>query len=398
MAEAGVLVDGPGHAQNAIMAWHDPRGAEQADALPAELAHDLPARTGLPVSHVASVFKLAWLRDHGLDLHGLQWLSVPEFVILRLGGERVAELSLLGRTGLLDVHANRPWPPILTHLGVDDSLLPAIVAAGQPVGTVRANHPVAAIRGAVLTVAGHDHAVAAAAAGCGEVGSALDSFGTSEGYLVAVRHVPAPDVVRHLALHGVSVYPHVVRGMTGLIAGTRTGLVLRRIQRMLSAEHEPARGELDRAALELGHGGAPDVHVGGYTLSDREVTVSIDSDTFTPAHLWRAALDGGVVHGQHLLARFREVGVPVDRLVVTGGWTRLASVVEARSRLAATVEICAVDEPGCYGAAGFARWAAGPGAAAAGDRRPPSAWFTTGPCSPATSQTVDAEPGEGATA
>jgi sugar (pentulose or hexulose) kinase len=223
MAEAGVLVDAEGIDHSPVIAWHDPRGARQAEHLSPELAEAFPAHTGLAVSHVASIFKLAWMREHGLDLRGLQWLSVPEYVILRLGGRRVAELSLLGRTGLLDVHTNQPWAPALDHLGLDSSFLPEIVGAGTPAGTVRADHPVAAVRGAVLTVAGHDHAVAAAATGCGASGSALDSFGTAEAYVAAAAHVPDPDTVRELCLHGVSVYPHVVRGVTGFLAATRTG-------------------------------------------------------------------------------------------------------------------------------------------------------------------------------
>jgi sugar (pentulose or hexulose) kinase len=325
---------------------------------------------------VATFFKLAWLRDAGLDLRGLQWLSLPEYVILRLGGHRVAELSMLGRTGLLDVHTNRPWGPALVHLGTDESLVPQIVAAGQPAGTVRRDHPATAIRGAVLTVAGHDHAVAAAATGCGEAGWALDSFGTAEAYVAAATHVPDPHTVRHLSLHGISVYPHVVQGATGFIAGTRTGLVLKRVQRLLGAEQDPARTQLDRAASALPSGSVTDVKITGYAMSDLEVSIALTSDAHTPAHVWRAALDGGTAVGSALLNRLRGAGIPVDRLVVAGGWSRMPSVLDARRDLAPVVEVAGVDQPGTYGAACFGRWAAGPGAEPRHDRRPPARWFS----------------------
>jgi len=376
MAEAGVLVDASGRDHCPVIAWYDPRGTEQAAALPTDLAREFPARTGLPISHVATFFKLAWLRTTGVDLQGLQWFSVPEYVILRLGGHRVAELSMLGRTGLLDVHTNRPWAPALAQLGTDESLVPQIVAAGQPVGTVREDHPVPEVRGAVLTVAGHDHAVAAAAAGCGEAGSALDSFGTAEAYVAAATHVPDPDTVRHLSLHGISVYPHVVRGATGFIGGTRTGLVLKRVQRLLGAEHDPARTELDRAASALRAGSVTDVTITGYAMSDLEVSIALASDAHTPAHVWRAALDGGTTVGTALLNRLRGAGIPVDRLVVAGGWSRMPSVLDARRELAPVVEVARVDQPGTYGAACFGRWAAGPGAEPRHDRRPPAGWFS----------------------
>ncbi|MBM6401035.1 FGGY-family carbohydrate kinase [Phycicoccus sonneratiae] len=376
MAEAGVLVDAAGREQSPVIAWYDPRGTEQAAALPAALRDEFPARTGLPVSHVASLFKLLHLRDAGLDLRGLQWLSVPEFVVLRLGGRRVAELSLLGRTGLLDVHTNRPWLPALEHLGVGPDLLPEVVAAGSPAGTVRADHPVAALRGAVLTVAGHDHAVAAAATGCGAPGSALDSFGTAEAYLASASHVPDPAVVRDLAVRGISVYPHTVRGATGFIGGTRTGLVLKRVQQVLGAEHDPARSALDAATLALAPGDTADVSVTGYAMEDHAVDIHLGSEAHTPAHVWRAAIDGGTARGRALLGTLREAGVPVERLVVAGGWTRMRSVLAARQDLAPVVEVSAVDQPGTWGAARFGAWAAQHADPTDPDPRPPAGWFT----------------------
>lgn len=376
MAEAGVLVDDAGHEHSPVIAWYDPRGTEHAAALPAALAHAFPAMTGLPVSHVASLFKLLWLRDQGVDLRGLQWLSVPEWVILRLGGRRVAELSLLGRTGLLDVHTNRAWAPALDHLGVGPDLLPEIVEAGAPAGTIRADHPVPAVRGAVLTVAGHDHAVAAAAAGCGSPGSALDSFGTAEAYVASASHVPSPDVVRDLALQGISVYPHVVRGSTGFIGGTRTGLVLKRVLRVLGAERDPARSELDTATLALAPGETADVRVTGFAMEDHEVAIHLGSEAHTSAHVWRAALDGGTTRGRRLLGILRAADVPVERLVVAGGWTRMHSVVQARRDLAPVVEVADIEQPGTWGAARFGAWAARQPEDTQGDRRPPAEWFS----------------------
>lgn len=379
MAEAGVLVDDAGRTQSPVMPWHDPRGSEHAAALPEALAETFPAYTGLPVSHVPTFFKLLWLRDEGLDLRGLQWLSLPEWVILTLGGRRVAEVSLLARTGLLDIHTNGPWRPALDHLGVGAGLLPAIVMAGAPAGHVRDDHPLTALRGAVLTTAGHDHAVAAAAVGCGAPGSALDSLGTAEAYLAAASHVPPPDVVHDLAGHGISVYPHVVRGSTGLIGATRTGLVLKRVQRVLGAEHDPARSALDTATLALRPGDTAGVRVTGFRMEDHEVSIHLGSEAHTPAHVWRAALDGGTARGRVLLETLRSAGVGIDHLVVVGGWTRMRSVLQAREDLVAVVEAADTDQPGPWGAARFGAWAARSPSAPDPDPRPPADWFAPGP-------------------
>jgi sugar (pentulose or hexulose) kinase len=375
MAESGVLVDADGEPRSPVIAWFDPRGSDQVAAVPPGLAHDFSARTGLPVTHVASMFKIAWLRDNGLSLRGLQWLSLPEFVITRLGGRRVAELSLMGRTGFLDLHTTAPYLPALHHLGVDEGFVPELVGAGTPAGRVRTDHPVVAARGAVLTVAGHDHAVAAAAAGASATASAMDSFGTAEAFLVASGHLPDPDVVRDLTSHGVSVYPHVVHGTTGLLAGMRTGLVLKRVLRLLGADDEDGRGRVDRESLVL-RGRPTDIGVSGFSMTDADVTVHLRGDSPTPGKVWRAALDHSTAHAAGLLSHLGTAGVPIERLVIAGGWSRMASVLDARRALAPLVEVAATQQPGPRGAALYGRWAATQGDSISSDLRPPAAYFT----------------------
>ena len=376
MAESGVLVDADGEPRSPVIAWFDPRGRDQVAALSPELAHDFPARTGLPVTHVASMFKIAWLRDQGLSLAGTQWLSLPELVIAHLGGRRVAELSLMGRTGFLDIHTDTPYLPALAHLGVGDDFVPELVGAGTPAGRVRSDHPVAAARGAVLTVAGHDHAVAAAAAGASAPASAMDSFGTAEAFLVASAHVPDPDVVRELTTHGVSVYPHVVHGTTGLLAGMRTGLVLKRVLRLLGADDEDGRTRVDRESLAHRGGRGADIGITGFSMSDHDVTLHLRSDSPTPGKVWRAALDHSTAHAANLLSHLGTAGVPIERLVLAGGWSRMPSVLDARRALAASVEVAAIQQPGPRGAALYGRWAAIQGDSISSDLRPPAAYFT----------------------
>jgi hypothetical protein len=58
------------------------------------------------------------------------------------------------------------------------------------------------------------------------------------------------------------------------------------------------------------------------------------------------------------VAAMRAVGVPVDDVVVTGGWAHLASVLDSRRGIAGRTTHVAMEEPGTTGAALFARWAA----------------------------------------
>ncbi len=356
IAETGALVDAGGRTVSRLLAWHDPRGGRQAASLDRGLAAELPSRTGLAVSSVATLFKLLWWRDEaGLDLRGLQWLGLPELVCFGLGAGRFAERSMLGRTALWDIHEETPCEAALEALGVGPDLVPPRVAAGAALGRVRADHPVERARGAVLTVAGHDHLVAAAALGAGGVGSLCDSMGTAEALIAAVAVPPSPQVVAGLISRGLSVYPHVVDSTTCLLGALRTGLVLGRALDTLGATTIEQRLAFD-AGMPPGTEPA-DVTVEGLDMSDDHVTVVWPEGT-DPYAAWAGVLARTREVVASEVAAIRAVGVPVDEAVVTGGWANLASVIASRHGIAERTHHVAMEEPGTRGAALFARWAA----------------------------------------
>lgn len=148
MAEAGVLLDDSGTALYPILAWFDPRGGAEIRELPAELLAEFCGRTGLPISSLATIAKLAWMRSQGTELAGKQWLNVTEFLVHRLGAVRASEMSLAARTGLLDQDSGELWPAALTAIDAPASLIPPLVVAGTPLG--RAAGP--AVPGVLFTV------------------------------------------------------------------------------------------------------------------------------------------------------------------------------------------------------------------------------------------------------
>ena len=92
MGETGMLLDRDGVAVAPGFAWFDPRGQQQIDSIPERLRSQFAGRTGLPVGAQVSVAKLLHLRDNGLELRGLRWFNLPEYVAASLGarrGERV---------------------------------------------------------------------------------------------------------------------------------------------------------------------------------------------------------------------------------------------------------------------------------------------------------------------
>ncbi|WP_314456022.1 FGGY family carbohydrate kinase [uncultured Microbacterium sp.] len=360
MAEAGVLLDAAGRALAPLMAWFDPRGAAQIMATPAAFRAEFLGRTGLPVGPLASIAKLLHLRDIGIPLSGSTFLNVPEYVVHALGGPRVAEYSLASRTGLLDQDDSTPWGAALDVLGVDETILGARVSAGEAVGVLSDPAMPAGFRGAALTIAGHDHLVSAVAVGATHTGQLYDSMGTAEA-LVRVLDDTLPFAARERLAHaGINCVRHVIPGKYVLLAGTKSGLLMRRVLQLLGIADAMGRARIDEAAMALPVDGTladGGLEVSGARNDDGVLKIVAQSDGLSPAELFAAALR----HGNDMLAECmavmdREVAPPTST-VLTGGWSTMASVVRSRSALLPDVTVSTHDEGTAYGAALFAAFA-----------------------------------------
>ncbi|MFN3949672.1 FGGY-family carbohydrate kinase [Microbacterium sp.] len=364
MAEAGVLLDAQGTALAPIMAWFDPRGAEQILSTPDAFRAEFLGRTGLPVGPLASLSKLLHLRDEGIALEGKTFLNVPEFIVHALGGPRVAEYSLVSRTGLIDQDDSTPWQAALDVLGVDESILGTLVSAGESVGALSDAEMPAGFRGAALTVAGHDHLVSAVAAGATHTGQLYDSMGTAEALVRVLDDTLPFDARERLAHAGINCVRHVIPGKYVLLAGTKSGLLMRRVLQLLGITDATGRAAIDAAALALpvvgtlADGG---LEVAGAPNDDGVLKIVAQSDGLSPAELFAATLR----HGNDVLAELmdvmdREVAPPTST-VLTGGWSSMASVVRSRSALLPEVTVSTHDEGTAYGAALFAAFAVSAG-------------------------------------
>jgi sugar (pentulose or hexulose) kinase len=369
MAESGALLDGDGRVAAPVMAWFDPRGGAEIEATPDDFRAEFPRRTGLPVTALASIAKLLHLQGNGVAPSGHSWLNVPELVVHGLGGDRVRELSLASRTGLLDQDTGDVWPRALQVLGVDPGLLPPPVHAGDVCGRAGTRAVLGAstwtlpeqVSGAALTVAGHDHLVAAVAAGAVHGGQLYDSIGTAEALVRVLDTQLTADARERLAGLGINVLRHVVRDRSIMLVGTRSGLLLRRVLQLVGATDHDGRVALDRAVMALPLGGGPaaaSVQVTGARNDDGVLRVRASGDGLSPAVFFAAVLEHGTRVCLDLLAEMhREVPAP-DRTLAGGGWTRMECVRRARSAALPQVSYSPRSEDTAYGAALFGAYAA----------------------------------------
>src|SRR4051812_40614346 len=384
LGESGILLDPAGRPCAPVIAWFDKRGERELDAVAAAapfLSAQFSRRTGLPWDCQASLAKVLCLQSSGLTLtRGHRWLSVPEWVVHRLGGHLVREPSLASRTGLIDQATGSPWNEGLDAAGIPASLLPPSAVAGTATGTLRRRDLPASLRGAVLTVAGHDHAVAAVGVGAVGPDELFNSSGTADVIARSLPGVLTDDDRELLVRAGLSAGAHVLPGTTLLLGGVRGGLLLRRVLGSLGATGSSERERLDRAALDVGDL-PPGLEVSGAGPTGDDVVLRLRDDV-TPAHVWAAATRYTAAETGALVATIESIVGPHRRAVASGGWTRMESVRAAKRSAIEHLEFSDLREPGVVGAALLAAKAAGleypPGPPQLPDPFPPSRPVSTG--------------------
>ncbi|HST82178.1 MAG TPA: FGGY family carbohydrate kinase [Kineosporiaceae bacterium] len=353
-AESGVLLDSSGQACAPVIAWFDRRGEEQIADLTSrrpDFARQFVRRTGLRWSSQASLAKLLWFADQGLTLtSGHRWASIPEYLVHLLGGDLISEPSLASRTGLLDQNTQQVWRDGVASVGLPASLLPDPALAGTAIGTLRFAGLPKCLQGAALTVAGHDHPVAAIGVGATGDDELFNSTGTADVIARSLRGLVTDAQREELVGHGVSVGSHILPETTLILGGVRGGLLLRRVLTLLGGDDDgAARDRLDAAALQIDALPAG-LRISGAGQTGGDVVLQIRDDA-NPAAVWAAATRYTAAEIRNLLSALHLVIRPHRRAIASGGWTRMASVRQAKAAAIEHLEFSAVPEPGVLGAA-----------------------------------------------
>lgn len=333
MAESGVLLDRSGRPVAPMIAWHDPRDADEVARFAVDVGADVfHARTGLPLRSQWSHTKHRWLLDHEpVTARAVRRLNVAEWVVRGLGGEDASDLSLASRTGWLDLAARDWWDESLAWSGATRDLMAPLTVSGTPLGRVRPG--LDRLAGAVLTTAGHDHQSAAVGAGAAGPGDQLDSCGTAEALVRTVAAGIPADQVARLAAAGITVGWHVLDGRWSLLGATEGGLLLgRALDRLGGAA---AMAALDEAVLSGAGPASPD------------------------AREWQAALEEATAQIAVLHDAMTSAAGPHRRMVVTGGWSHSPALMRAKRSVFGDLHVSRVAEAGARGAAFVAGLAAG---------------------------------------
>jgi xylulokinase len=331
MAESGVALDGGLRPLHSLLRWDDPGGDREARLVDLEIGRAvLFERTGVHLAAKTPLARWLWLRRNRpgiLDAMRV-WVNAADLVATVLIGAPVTDRTLAGRTGALNQRTGAYDENLLGVSGVRPGQLPRItsgVAGTMPkaMGGLSAGTPV--------VVAGHDHLVAAYAAGARKPGATVDSLGTAEAVVTVSDTVPAVERVatglswnrhvdgRHWAL--VSGFPGSGR-LVNWASERLLGAGPERFDELVRSVHRPT-GIVVEPYLSGRAAPAPDP---GRRLALHGVT-----EAHGPAELAVAVLEGACYH-----VRWMAEAQAAGSCVVLGGpsrndcWMRIKAEVMPR--------------------------------------------------------------------
>jgi sugar (pentulose or hexulose) kinase len=116
----------------------DARALSQGLALEARHGERLYASSGHWPAFLMAPARLLWLREQRPDLFErvATVLTLADWVLYRLTGERVGERALAGDSGLIDITSSSLDGEMWRLAGLSDGLLPPLVSSGERVGAV----------------------------------------------------------------------------------------------------------------------------------------------------------------------------------------------------------------------------------------------------------------------
>jgi len=188
LGEAGLPLDSEKRPLRNIIAWYDMRALDQVRWwLAAAGGYAIYKITGLTVDTYYGVNKLMWIRENEPDIYQKTryWLSLFDYIILRLTDVIVTEFTIATRTMLVDLRKQNWSEELINLAGLKQDMFPKILPSGSIVGSLSSDaaREIGLVGGIPVVAAGQDHLCSAFIAR-GGTRFVVDSTGTAEALLV----------------------------------------------------------------------------------------------------------------------------------------------------------------------------------------------------------------------
>ena len=208
--ESGLLADWTGMPLTNAIAWYDPRAKEQIAFVKKRLGEErIYSVTGQTASDKYGICKLLWWKDNEPTLYkkAAHWLSMEDWILFCLTGKIATDYSIAARTMVFDIHKLCWSEELLEGISVKQDLFSEAFPGGTRIGTVirEAAELTGLSTNTSVSTGGHDHACASIAVNIFEDGVVLDSMGTAEVSMIAVKE---PILTPQTRENFYSCYPH----------------------------------------------------------------------------------------------------------------------------------------------------------------------------------------------
>jgi gluconokinase len=175
-----------------LYSWSDTRASDAAESLRRRLDEDaFHARTGTVFHPSYLPARIVWLRETmpRIAASVYRWMTIGDYIALRLFGTAEISVSLASGTGLFDQHGLEWDGPLLDALGIRRDALAAVTDLDAPMRRLRPElaSRLSALRDVPFLPMIGDGAAANVGSGCMRPGAVALSIGTSAALRVLAR-------------------------------------------------------------------------------------------------------------------------------------------------------------------------------------------------------------------
>ncbi|WP_262245463.1 gluconokinase [Parapedobacter soli] len=326
-----IAMDEQGQPLTNCITWADMRSAAIASQLKNTAEGlDIYLKTGTPIHPMSPLCKLVWLREHMPEVFKAsgKFISIKEYVFLRLFGRYVVDESIASATGLFDIHTFRWYSPALSLAGISTEQLSEPVPITYKLAGL--DEQLAGDMGIApdtpFVVGGSDGCLANLGAGAVAPGEAAVSIGTS-GAIRMVAETPQTDNKARTFCYVLTNRRFVVGG-----AVNSGGMVFRWYRDNFGPDTESSDGAYQALVAEASaiQPGADGLLFLPYLAGERAPHWNANAKGLffgvqlhhTRAHFTRAVLEG-ITYGMYSVGKvLEELAGPIQIIHANGGFAQ----------------------------------------------------------------------------
>ena len=141
-AESLVVLNKGGNTMMNAISWMDERSVQECETLSEKFSHEvIEATTGqMAVLPTWPATKILWLKSNRPEIydHAATYMMLKDFVVYKLTGKMVADMSIATFTFYFDIYEKKYWTEMLDAIGVQESQLPPLVEPCTVAGCLNA--------------------------------------------------------------------------------------------------------------------------------------------------------------------------------------------------------------------------------------------------------------------